>query len=55
MAGETENHGEIGYFVAPPLKVDVAEGRLWLDDEAKHVGQKAFRLLCALMQRPEKL
>ncbi len=55
MGDNSNNDGDIGYLVAPPLKVDVVEGRIWLDDEAKHVGQKAFRLLCALMQRPEKL
>lgn len=53
-----ENNGietKTGYLVAPPLKVDIAEGQIWLDDEPRHVGQKAFRLLCALMERPEKL
>lgn len=46
---------DVGYLVAPPLRVDLREERIWLDDEIRHVGRKAFKLLIALMKRPDSL
>lgn len=42
-------------FFAPPLRVDLADERAWLDGQPLRLGHKAFALLVALMQTPQKL
>ncbi len=40
---------------APPLELNIEQGRVWLDGEAVRLSNRPFQLLVALMSRPEKL
>lgn len=40
---------------SPPLTVDLADQRAWLDGRPLDLGPKPFALLCALMRSPQRL
>ena len=55
MSNPNDASGPVRYLKAPPLELDISEQRLVVDGALSHVGAKAFRLLRALMERPEQL
>lgn len=46
---------ETGVLRSPPLTVDLADQRAWLDGRPLDLGPKPFALLVALMQAPQRL
>ncbi len=40
---------------APPLELDLDQGRVWLDGAPVRISKRPYQLLVALMTRPEKL
>lgn len=46
---------ETGILRSPPLTVDLADQRAWLDGRPLELGPKPFALLVALMQAPQRL
>lgn len=40
---------------APPLELDIEQGRVWLNGESVRLSNRPYQLLRALMSRPEKL
>ena len=40
---------------APPLELDMEQGRVWLDGAAVRLSNRPFKLLVALMTQPDKI